>query len=156
MLARVNIPYRTREKLTTLSREDYAAVREGIFQLKIPEWEEKDEKAPYWYGYDEDYLLDLETDGQLLSRYGIPFEVKKFKGTYWGGERYPAEKPTVQSTVQVSIPNLALLMIDEVTWLEDECTERLQEKLDEGWRILAVCPPNSQRRPDYILGRTKS
>lgn len=23
------------------------------------------------------------------------------------------------------------------------------------WRILAVCPPNAQRRPDYILSRRK-
>ena len=28
-------------------------------------------------------------------------------------------------------------------------------RLDDGWRILAICPPNSQRRPDYILGRSR-
>lgn len=35
--------------------------------------------------------------------------------------------------------------------------ERDQEgvELDAGWRILAVCPQPDQRRPDYILGRTK-
>lgn len=36
--------------------------------------------------------------------------------------------------------------------LEDACTDFLQEKLDEGWRLIAVCP-QEQRRPDYILGR---
>jgi hypothetical protein len=37
--------------------------------------------------------------------------------------------------------------------LDDACTDDVQRHLDEGWKILAVCPPNSQRRPDYILGR---
>lgn len=57
--------------------------------------------------------------------------------------------------VQVTIPDMALLMIDEVDWLDDACTQELQTRLEQGWRILAVCPPNAQRRPDYILGRRK-
>lgn len=57
--------------------------------------------------------------------------------------------------IQITIPDQALLWIDEVTWLEDACTNDLQGQLDDGWRILAVCPPNASRRPDYILGRRK-
>ena len=57
--------------------------------------------------------------------------------------------------VQLALPDIGLLVIDEVTWLDDACTEELQRQLDDGWRILAVCPPNAQRRPDYILGRTR-
>lgn len=59
------------------------------------------------------------------------------------------------STVQISVPDLGLLQIDEVDWIEDACTQELQTRLSDGWRILAVCPPNAQRRPDYILGRRK-
>jgi hypothetical protein len=59
------------------------------------------------------------------------------------------------AAVQISIPDLGLLQIDEVTHLDDACTNELQKLLNEGWRILAVCPPNAQRRPDYILGRRK-
>ena len=55
---------------------------------------------------------------------------------------------------QIHVPDLALMHIREVTWLDDACTEQLQRYLDDGWRLLAVCPPNAQRRPDYILGRT--
>lgn len=55
--------------------------------------------------------------------------------------------------VQITIPDLALMYITEVTWLEDSCTNDLQAYLEDGWRLLAVCPPNAQRRPDYILGR---
>jgi hypothetical protein len=39
--------------------------------------------------------------------------------------------------------------------LDDACTDNLQAHLNEGWRIIAVCPPDAKRRPDYILGRTK-
>lgn len=58
-------------------------------------------------------------------------------------------------TVQIAVSDVGLLLLDEVDWMEDACTQELQQRLDEGWRILAVCPPNAQRRPDYILGRRK-
>lgn len=57
------------------------------------------------------------------------------------------------NVINVHVPNAALLTYNEVTYLEDSCTDRLQSHLDDGWRILAVCPPHAQRRPDYILGR---
>jgi hypothetical protein len=58
--------------------------------------------------------------------------------------------------VQIHIPDIALMRVDEVTYLEDACTNEVQQHLDDGWRILAVCPPNAQRRPDYIFGRRKN
>ncbi|MDA3808351.1 MAG: hypothetical protein PF440_10640 [Thiomicrorhabdus sp.] len=36
---------------------------------------------------------------------------------------------------------------------EDICTDILQQELNNGWRIIAVCVQADQRRPDYILGR---
>lgn len=71
-------------------------------------------------------------------------------------DKYGAITPmelTSGQVVQIAVPDLGLLMINEVDWLEDACTQDLQRKLNDGWRILAVCPPNAQRRPDYILGR---
>lgn len=55
----------------------------------------------------------------------------------------------------IHVPDQSLMRIDEVQHLDDCCTDELQRELDDGWRILAVCPPCSQRRPDYILGRRK-
>lgn len=55
--------------------------------------------------------------------------------------------------VGVHISDLGLLSVKEVTWLEDACTENLQDHLNEGWRILAVCPQPNSRRPDYVLGK---
>lgn len=56
------------------------------------------------------------------------------------------------SAVHIAIPDFCLLQIQTVTVIEDACTDALQSYLDDGWRILAVCPPNAARRPDYILG----
>lgn len=53
----------------------------------------------------------------------------------------------------VHVPGLGLLIIDEVEVETDCCTQALQRRLDEGWRILAVCPQPDKRRPDYVLGR---
>lgn len=146
MLAFIKIDYYGFKKV---SREDYEKLRLDVPNLGMSEWPEKDTDAPtYWK---EDTLIDMQTDGMRLSALGVEYSVKKFKGTYIAN---PTE--AVNNHLHVHIPNIGLLMIDEVTWLEDECTEELQRKLDDGWRILAVCPPNSQRRPDYILGRTKS
>lgn len=59
------------------------------------------------------------------------------------------------TAVQLAIPDLGLMLINEVKVIEDCCTDHLQRELDEGWRLLAVCPPNAARRPDYVIGRSK-
>lgn len=56
------------------------------------------------------------------------------------------------AVAQVHLPGNELLRIHEVQVQEDCCTEKLQEQLKLGWRIIAVCPQAS-RRPDYVLGR---
>lgn len=54
-------------------------------------------------------------------------------------------------TVNVVVPDLGVLAIRHVRLLENGCTDELQRLLDNGWRLLAVCPQPT-RRPDYILG----
>lgn len=55
--------------------------------------------------------------------------------------------------VEVHASNSALMVYNETLLIEDSCTDRLQEHLDMGWRIIACCVQPDQRRPDYILGR---
>lgn len=55
--------------------------------------------------------------------------------------------------VEVHVPGNELLKINKVHVLQDACTDEVQRHLDDGWRILAVCPQPDQRRPDYIMGR---
>jgi len=63
------------------------------------------------------------------------------------------EKVEFNNRCDVHIGNLGLLNINQLAYTTDKCTEELQNILDEGWRILAVCPQPDQRRPDYVLGR---
>jgi hypothetical protein len=56
--------------------------------------------------------------------------------------------------VQCAVPSNPLLEIDTVELMEDCCTDVVRQMLDEGWRLVAVCPQPT-RRPDYIFGRKK-
>lgn len=62
----------------------------------------------------------------------------------------------VNTKVNVSVPGLGLLLLNEVKVVCDYCTDSLMGEMKEGWRIVAVCPQPDQRRPDYVLGRVKS
>ena len=67
-----------------------------------------------------------------------------------------AAAPTVvNERCNVTVPGIGLMAIREVCVELDLCTDRLQSLLDEGWRILAICPQPDQRRPDYVLGRNE-
>jgi len=55
--------------------------------------------------------------------------------------------------VDVHMPGNLLMTFNKTMLLEDSCTDVLQNKLDNGWRVIAACPQPDQRRPDYILGR---
>lgn len=46
-----------------------------------------------------------------------------------------------------------LSKVNQLMLLEDSCTDKLQEALHEGWRIISVTPQPNQRRPDYVLGK---
>jgi len=54
----------------------------------------------------------------------------------------------------VVVADGALLKINNVTHCNDYCTDSLQQMLNGGWRILAICVQPDQRRPDYVFGRT--
>ncbi|MFB0831480.1 hypothetical protein ACEU2D_17990 [Brevibacillus laterosporus] len=63
------------------------------------------------------------------------------------------EKIEFNQKCDVHIGNLGLLNINQLGYAVNKCTEELQVILNQGWRILAVCPQSNQRRPDYVLGR---
>lgn len=129
-----------------LSEEDKAN-----FAVSFPDLVREGGSKPYLYG---DHIMD-DCDVQWLTSHGFEVTLKRIRGLTGISGRYsdPAAMPT--GVTHVHVPNVGLLTIDEVDWMEDACTQDLQSRLDDGWRILAVCPPNSARRPDYILGRTK-
>lgn len=163
MLAFIELDYTSRQKVTEFTRDRYLEFREHFPQWHLPEWPEDGDRPKYIYP-SEEILIELETDGPYLSSFELTFTVKRFKGAYFSERNLGRQVSSIPSSfgerepatfIQISIPDLALLSINEVQVLEDACTEELQAMLDNGFRIIAVCPPNSQRRPDYILGRTK-
>lgn len=135
-----------RDILKKLSPEEYAGVRAVVITLP--------EKQDEFFG---DLLVDYEGLQKLLTLGGQP-AVKAVKGTYSPQkprDGWASHIESAKNAVHVHVPNIGLLMINEVRVIEDSCTDILQDWLNQGWRIIAVCPPNGTRRPDYVLGRTK-
>jgi hypothetical protein len=76
-------------------------------------------------------------------------EEKLQRYTYNGA----VETQQLNKRVEVHVPGIGLLLMNEIRLEEDCCTNHLSNLLEEGWRIIAVCPQPDQRRPDYVLGR---
>ena len=55
--------------------------------------------------------------------------------------------------VNVHVAGFALMSINQMGYGEDMCTEEVQNVLNKGWRMLAVCVQPDGRRPDYIFGK---
>lgn len=133
--------------------EAYARLRERIPTLPP----EHSEWSVRFWGTTEDIevLAELDIDWNL-DKHELRTQTGSIimKLAKQHGESYQTTERAVAQgeAVQLSIPDLGLLAIDQTLLLEDCCTDVLQEHLNKGWRILAVCPA-PQRRPDYILGR---
>ena len=128
--------------------------------------EDMDRTSDHWvWGIPTGPTRISHEEAQELAGMGVGIKIKPLPGAMlvkmqdrhkWES-RAPITPNDLQDgrAVQIAIPDIGLLRINQVTVVEDYCTDALQELLDQGWRILAVCPPNAARRPDYILGRNK-
>lgn len=77
---------------------------------------------------------------------GIEVSVSRVKGLASNARQL------ADTIFQVSVANVGIMQVQCIDFLEDACTNEVQNWLDKGWRILAVCPPNDTRRPTYIMG----
>lgn len=96
-----------------------------------------------------DLILD-STEAQEITDAGVTLTVKSFKGTI--PYKVDGVPPGSFDSLHIHLPNPVLASFVRVTCLTDCCTDDLQSSLDAGWRVICVCPPLNQRRPDYILG----
>lgn len=149
MIARIEFTYKGRETLINLAKGDEVYAKLRTLMLDAPDEAQRNES----WAWPHEAVIELDTDGRWLLDVGVSFEVKKFKGTMPIAQALPNGGVT---NVYVQVPHIGLMMIEEVDVLTDCCTEELQRALYKGWRILCVCPPNAQRRPDYIIGRAKN
>lgn len=143
-LAKVNVSaYEARPIFEKMSLEDYNRVRSKLLGLDLPE---DRSTLKDWYTHN-DMMID-EEDLAILQDLDIPVTLKRLRGL-----KSPDLNPLPTIINQISVANVGLMQIRYVDVLEDACTNDLQRKLDDGWRILAVCPPNDTRRPTYIIGQ---
>lgn len=101
-------------------------------------------------------LAEMQIAFRILPLNGAMMVKMKDRKKFDLGQKFTLDDTLNHHVAQITIPDIGLLHINEVTWMEDACTEALQDMLNDGWRLIAVCPPNAQRRPDYILGRSKN
>lgn len=101
-------------------------------------------------------LTELNEDFKILRTLdvGDPLgsSVERFEKAVAKLSQIPVSDIAYNERCEVHVPNMALMTYNETMLLEDSCTDALQDRLDEGWRIIAACP-QPQRRPDYIMGR---
>ena len=65
------------------------------------------------------------------------------------------ESSTFNQKVNVHVGGGLIVTYNDIMLMEDSCTDDLQSKLNDGWRVISVCVQADQRRPDYVLGRFK-
>lgn len=152
MIAFVQLSYENASVVKALSREDYKELREAVPTMMLPEWPSDKEEKPHWYKYGEVIPIELPSDAVMLAKHKIKYTIEKIKNSY---QHKHLDASGNTYNLNFALPNIGLLSVDEVDWLDDACTQDVQRRLNEGWRIIAVCPPNGARRPDYIFGRSK-
>lgn len=91
-------------------------------------------------------LLMDDAEVKAWNDAGVEVTVSRVKGLASNARDLP------NTVYQISVASVGLLQIQCAEVLEDCCTNELQNWLDRGWRILAVCPPNDTRRPSYVMG----
>lgn len=148
MYAIINMGYNAESSIKKLEQANYERLAANFDALSMPPYDER-EGWSLDYAHRYDLKIDLQEIGPMLLEFSIPFELKRLKSCY------KAKVPGTVHQLQVAIPNTLLWEVNEVLLKEDACTDAIQNLLDDGWRILAICPPACQRRPDYILGRQK-
>jgi hypothetical protein len=121
------------------------------------------------YVVDSDLLFNVLSDFDIKHRYKVVGTLKDLPSAKCSSEIKVLEKllsleeklnvfdmtHQLNTTVGVHISDLGLLNVKEVDVIYDSCTDELQEWLNEGWRILAICPQPDKRRPYYIMGRNE-
>lgn len=143
MLAAISISeWQCRDTFKKMSPEEYFRLTQRWPKMNMPETQDK---LDSWYHSFGDMFVD-DAEMAALVDDGFKVEIKKIRGVA------NLASPLHNIIYQVSVANVGLMQMTAVDVLKDVCTDELQNWLDKGWRILAVCPPNDARRPTYVMG----
>lgn len=144
MLFKLELDYNAQQQIKEMSEEEYAQLQKVVIALP--------EVRPNYFDLDN-AVVDSEALTALVL-FGLKPRIKGIRGTYSPQKTgtWSENLNSALNAVHVHVPNIGLMLIKTVTVLEDCCTNELQNYLNQGWCIIAVCPPNGVRRPDYVLG----
>lgn len=118
-------------------------------EIKLPAM-----KDDNFFDKDVEFITDIDS----LVGCGFEFSVKEFLDIAVSKNilgMLKAQPTEVTNNININNDDF-LFSVDEVDVLEDCCTDDLRDNLKDGWRILSICGAYKQRRPDYIIGRTKT
>jgi hypothetical protein len=147
-VAKVSVSvYDSRQSLALLTVSQYQELRTKFPKLRLPETQSE---ISHWF--DPYEILIDDADFEYLDNLGVKMSLRRVKGLHHP-QIVQRHHPLEQRINQVSVSNVGLMQINRVEVLEDFCTFALQERLNDGWKIIAVCPPNDTRRPTYIVGK---
>ena len=141
----------THWNLQVLAKEHpdvYLELRKHKVDLPEPE---SMAKGDGWHGF-EAPINDMSDLPDVILSLASYKALRPMKWLRTDGSVEPQSIKNALALQQVHLPGNELLRVNTVIVEEDFCTNALQERLKQGWRIIAVCPQPS-RRPDYILGR---
>lgn len=99
------------------------------------------------------YVNDFQSVNENLWKYCSFKPVAKLEMMGHDGTIRSKELLKAAQMNQIMLPNSILYELRELTVELDQCTDRINDLLQEGWKIIAVLPQHGQRRPDYILGK---
>jgi len=133
------------KRLREMGADEYQAMATKHPYLDLPI--DQNELRDWWSGK----FVGTFDDVAALAADGIECNIKRVRGILT--ERLIPDAVGAQNVINnVAIPNVGMFAVTRLRVLEDQCTDYVQRWLDDGWRIVAVCPPNDTRRPTYILG----
>lgn len=137
------------KKVAALTPDAYSHFRRRVLSLDLPtnQAEVKDKHQ---------YLSnDLVMEGDEVDAWthiGVEVTITRPKGLRSSSE-------DLHKTVyQIAVANVSLMQIQRVEivggteWRDEYGVAEIQNWLDRGWRLLAVCPPNDDKSPRYVMG----
>ena len=151
LICNASIDYSMAKRIKAMGAEEFSALVTTLNAMGFTVKTDPDE----WSDWETPSAVSFVTDIKALQADypWLQVDVKRIRGQFIEGP--PSNPKDLMHSTQItniSIPSSGLFAVQTVHWLEDACTETLQEYLNDGWRIVAVCPPNDTRRPTYILG----
>lgn len=142
-------------KVAKISPDQYKKLRE-----LLPDLDENIFEVRQWHSYVADItsIIDIVPTIRIIRKIktnNSNLELYNFlsKAEHTLDDLKALNSQLFNKKLEVHMPGNSLLEISNVIVVENACTEAIDQKLQDGWRILAVCPQPDQRRPDYIMGK---